>query len=193
MSMRDLPAGRVVARDRDARFRVRGRGVRLHLRRATQPGLQPQRRAQRRRRGGRASRFRSANGQRRGAAAARVLRRSLARLSLATQRVDLPAGRWEEGRVRQRGIRGRGGETDDARRWSRARRRRSGHPACPERICGECARIVAHARTRTSRRRPRTRHRRRPAGTSPSRGWKGADALPTRALTQSARDVLNRF
>ena len=90
--MRDLPAGRVVARDRDARFRVRVLGVRLHLRRATQPGLQPQRRAQRRRRGGRASRFRSANGQRRGAAAARVLRRSLARLSLATQRVDLPAG-----------------------------------------------------------------------------------------------------
>ena len=96
-------------------------------------------------------------------------------------------------RVCQRGIqRGiRGGETDasvvarDAKIW--APRVGGAHLRSVRALE---ARVVAHARTRTSRHRPRTRRHRRPAGTSPSRGGKGADALPTRARTHGARDVL---
>ena len=89
-----------------------------------------------------------------------------------------------------------GGCADEAQRQTRPRSARGATIWAP-RVGGAHlrgvraleARIVAHARTRTSRRRPRTRHRRRPAGTSPSRGRKGADALPTRARTHGARDV----
>ena len=176
---------------------ARGRYIlaaRLHLRRATQTGLELKRRARRRIFcvGGRAAPC--PIGER--AAASRRCRSRA-----ATQPGAPPPGgtacrfAWRDvrGRARQRGIqRGiRGGETDasvvarDAKIW--APRVGGAHLRSVRALE---ARVVAHARTRTSRHRPRTRRHRRPAGTSPSRGGKGADALPTRARTHGARDVL---
>ena len=148
-----------VRRGGDARRVAALLAARLHLRRATQTGLELKRRAQRRRHlhflrmtFGRAARVRSANGLRRRAAAARVLRRSLARLRLAAQRVDLPGEVRGDGRVS-------GGYADEEARRTRLFRwwrvtRRSGHPASEARICEACARSRrVSSRTRVPERR----------------------------------------